>query len=118
MTTRRRPALTPEQRGYGREHRELRERAKQAVERGAAWCWRCRQPIAPGEPWDLGHADVPGAKRLGIYAGPEHRDCSRVAGGWKRHRRTDAPPPARRRSAAPKARALSFFDTGYKDENP
>uniref|UniRef100_A1UIX3 Uncharacterized protein n=1 Tax=Mycobacterium sp. (strain KMS) TaxID=189918 RepID=A1UIX3_MYCSK len=81
-------------------------------------CWRCRQLIAPGEPWDLGHADVPGAKRRGVYAGPEHRDCSRAAGGWKRHGITDAPPPAHRRGSAPRAKALSFFDTTPKPVEP
>uniref|UniRef100_A0A5Q5BPU6 Uncharacterized protein n=1 Tax=Mycobacterium sp. (strain MCS) TaxID=164756 RepID=A0A5Q5BPU6_MYCSS len=91
---------------------------KRNVNRGEAWCWRCRQPIAPGEPFDLGHDDSPGAKRLGLYRGPEHRDCSRSAGGWKRHGRLDAPPPAHRRSSAPKAKALSFFDTTSKDVEP
>uniref|UniRef100_A1UIU9 Uncharacterized protein n=1 Tax=Mycobacterium sp. (strain KMS) TaxID=189918 RepID=A1UIU9_MYCSK len=82
-------------------------------------CWRCRQLIAPGEPWDLGHDDSPGAKRLGLYRGPEHRDCSRSAGGWRRHGVSDPPPPpSRRRSSESKARALQFFDTTPKPVEP
>jgi hypothetical protein len=40
-------------------------------------CARCSRRIQPAEAWGLGHADrVP--KRLGRYAGPEHRSCNRA----------------------------------------
>lgn len=101
--------LTTVQKGYGREHRRLREQVRRTVEAGIAVCWRCRQWIAPNEAWDLGHRDDhPGAKRLGLYGGPEHRSCSRTAGGWKRQGITNAPPP--RRATSP-AKALKSSST-------
>lgn len=68
---------TPEQRGYGRKHRELRERWKPIVEAGGCICRRCRKPIAPDAKWDLGHDDDDRTK----YTGPEHAGCNRRAGG-------------------------------------
>jgi hypothetical protein len=106
-----RPQLTTVQKGYGAAHKRMREQVKRTVNAGGAVCWRCGQLIAPTEPWDLGHRDHPRAKVLGLYAGPEHRDCSRTAGGWKRQGLTGIPPPARRR-AQPTAKALRIFDTG------
>jgi hypothetical protein len=111
MAQRRR--LTTAEKGYGREHRRLREQVRRIVDGGAAVCWRCGLFIDVGTPWDLGHADVPGAKQRGLYRGPEHRDCSRTAGGWKRQGLTGMPPPARRR-AQPAAKALKFFETGRR----
>lgn len=108
-----RPARTMEERGYGKRHRQVRAQMAREVNAGGAVCWRCRTRILPGEPWDAGHADVPDAKRLGIYAGPEHRGCSRSAGGWKRQGVLNPLPPRRRRGPAA---ALSFFDT--KDDEP
>jgi hypothetical protein len=59
------------QRGYGREHRELRAKFQPIVEAGEAVCWRCGELIEPWESWDLGHDDDdrtvlsrPGARRL------------------------------------------------------
>jgi hypothetical protein len=52
------------------------------VEAGQTSCWRCKLPIEPGTPWELGH-------RLAISAGGhpyaleniavEHRRCNRRA---------------------------------------
>ena len=92
----RRPQPPPSRRGYGPAHRKLRAQIKRdVVDTGRAKCARCYEPIMPWEPWDLGHADHPWAKRLGLYIGPEHRSCSR----------RKAPRAPRRR-----AQALSFFD--------
>ena len=60
---------------YGSRHKSLRKRYAPLVAAGAAICARCRKPIRPGEPWDLGHADGGG---VGDYSGPEHRSCSRA----------------------------------------
>jgi hypothetical protein len=43
------------------------------VRAGKAICWRCKRPILPDEPWDLGHAD----DDPNHYADPEHRACNR-----------------------------------------
>lgn len=104
------PRRTPPRPHYGSEHRRLRKQIEKTVRAGAAVCARCGLWIRPDEPFDLGHSDHPRAKQLGMYRGPEHRDCSRTAGGWKRRGRTDAPPPPARR-AQPRAKALDFFNT-------
>jgi hypothetical protein len=91
--------------GYDGPHKRLRAQVARTVEAGAAVCWRCRRPIHPREPWDLGHADGPGAKILRAYRGPEHRACNRIAGGHARwHRRPPVGIPQ------PRPRALQFFD--------
>jgi hypothetical protein len=58
---------------YGGEHQAVR-RAMLPYAVGSR-CWRCGQPILPGQPVDLGHTD----DRSG-YAGPEHARCNRQAG--------------------------------------
>ena len=65
---------------YGHAHRKLRQRWARLVADGEVNCARCRLPIHPGQPWDLGHRD----DDSGEYQGPEHRRCNRTAGGWKR----------------------------------
>jgi hypothetical protein len=92
--------------GYGTPHQRERRRVAEVVARGGVRYWRCGNYIHPAEPWDLGHSDAPGAKVRGLYAGPEHRHCSRVAGGWKRQGRIVASTPVHR----PRAKALEFFD--------
>jgi hypothetical protein len=97
---------------YAAEHKRLRKQVARAIERGGVLCWLCKEWIRPGEPWDLGHSDAPGAKALGIYAGPEHRACSRTAGGWKRQGVIGMPPPRR---STPPAKALEFFSRRRSD---
>lgn len=83
---RRRTRGSTVQRGYGAEHRRLRERVKLIVQSGQAVCWRCSQRIQPLEPWDLGHLP----NRSG-WAGPEHRSCSRRYGLAEQRRRQAQP---------------------------
>lgn len=110
----RRPARqTTTQRGYGTAHQKLRRDVAKIVDAGGAICWRCGRLIVPGEPWDLGHRDdVPGAKIRGIYAGPEHRSCSRSAGAWKKRGVLNPQMPSPRNR--PRPAALNFF--GSPDE--
>lgn len=63
-------------RGYGRAHEAERKRWVPKVDAGLVNCARCREPIEPGRPWDLGHDDTRKA-----WTGPEHRTCNRRAGG-------------------------------------
>jgi hypothetical protein len=70
---------TTTERGYGHRHRRLRNDWQTVVDRGEAFCTApvCVNPggrwIAPGTPWDLGHADYDRAE----YNGPEHARCNR-----------------------------------------
>ena len=105
------PRRTPPRPHSGAEHRRLRKQIEKTVRAGAAVCARCGTWIRPDEPWDLGHRDAAGAKTWGLYNGPEHRDCSRTAGGWKRQGQTGMRPPARRR-AQPTAKALKLSKPG------
>lgn len=65
---------TTSERGYGAQHKKLREHTKQEVDAGNAHCWRCGKKISPNEPWDLGHDDDDRTK----YMGPEHTKCNRA----------------------------------------
>jgi hypothetical protein len=79
---------------YDRQHRRRRAKWAKEVARGGVVCSRCRQPIAPLEPWDLGHDDDDPSRP----PFPEHARCNRatlthakqnaVSGGvqrWSRH---------------------------------
>lgn len=67
-------------RGYGTEHRKLRETWLPYVKSGGLVCARpgCDRVIAPDEPWDLGHTSDRGATGGPKYRGPEHRSCNRA----------------------------------------
>lgn len=78
---------TRQERGYGREHDDLR---RAWLLRGVVGqtCPTCLQLILPGQAWDLGHT----ADRLG-YIGPQHAGpCNRAEGGRAAH------DPSRRRT--------------------
>lgn len=77
-------------RGYGGPHQRLRAEWAPYVEAGHVDCWRCRQRIAPGAAWDLGHDD----RDRTIYRGPEHSECNR---GTNRGKSTDPEPEPRTR---------------------
>lgn len=68
---------TRQQRGYDREHDELRAQWQPLVAQGTILCWRCRTLIGPDQPWDLGHDDSDRSK----YRGPEHQHCNRATRG-------------------------------------
>jgi hypothetical protein len=67
---------TTTQRGYGAAHEKQRRAWEPKVREGHVKCARCRQRIAPGTAWDLGHTDDRTA-----WTGPEHATCNRSAGG-------------------------------------
>lgn len=69
-------------RGYGHQHRRLREVLAPQVERGGTLCARCGNRILPGEAWDLGHDDVDRSR----YSGPEHARCNRATSRHKAER--------------------------------
>jgi hypothetical protein len=104
-----RQTATTTAKGYGAAHQAKRRQAAKVVASGNAICWGCSRLIHPAEPWDLGHDDHRLAKHLGLYRGPEHRRCSRSAGGWRRWGYT-TPPPTPPRRTGPRPNALRFFD--------
>lgn len=58
---------------YRRNARIHRQRVVAAHRAGrAVQCWRCRGPIRPGQPYDVGHLPGATASRLTELA-PEHR---------------------------------------------
>ena len=63
-------------RGYGAAHRAERAKWAKVIATGDATCVRCEHPIAPTDPWDLGHSDDRKS-----WSGPEHASCNRSAGG-------------------------------------
>jgi hypothetical protein len=60
--------------GYGRRHQKLRERLLRDLERRPGQpCWRCLQPMYPGQSLDLDHTDDRTA-----YKGLTHARCNRA----------------------------------------
>ena len=66
---------TSTQRGYGTAHQRERKRWVPLVATGNVPCRRCERPLAPGEPFDLGHPDD-ACKRP---TAPECVPCNRAA---------------------------------------
>lgn len=54
------------------------------VASGTAICWRCKEPIRPDDPWDVGHLhgrDAGGDPWALTNVAPEHRSqCNRADG--------------------------------------
>lgn len=68
--------LTTSQRDYGAQHQAERRAWQRRIDSGEViTCRRCKKPIEPGQPWDLGH---PAPKR------PEHRGHNRATMGRDR----------------------------------
>ena len=67
---------TREQRGYGKQHQQLRRKWQQRINQGNVACTRCNKPIPPGTPFDLGHNNA-----RTQWTGPEHPWCNRSAAG-------------------------------------
>jgi hypothetical protein len=89
---------TPE---YQRNARIIRARVKTIHVRGeAVTCWRCRGPIRPGQPFDVGHVNGATGSTLHDLA-PEHRHTTgscvgnRADGGRQGAAITNRRPPAR-----------------------
>jgi hypothetical protein len=67
---------TTKQRDYGADHQAERRMWQRRMDRGEViLCRRCKQPIRPGQLWDLGH---PAPKH------PEHRAHNRATMGRDR----------------------------------
>lgn len=86
---------------YQRNARTIRTRVQAIHRRGnAVPCWRCRGPIHPGQPFDVGHRDPNGGNGMGNLA-PEHRHrtggCpgNRAEGGRVGAAITNMPAPKR-----------------------
>ncbi|HUG63653.1 MAG TPA: hypothetical protein VMK83_00390 [Gaiellaceae bacterium] len=68
---------------YGPQHEQLRKRIAREVAAGLATCARCGGPIAPGEAFDLDHADNGEG-----WLGASHVRCNRAT-----NRRRPRPAP-------------------------
>jgi hypothetical protein len=75
--------MTTAERGYGYEHRKLRERWRPRVERGDVACSRCGLPIEPGAAWDLAHDPADRSR----WIGPQHAACNRNTVAERRQRK-------------------------------
>ncbi|MDL9978841.1 hypothetical protein [Microbacterium candidum] len=73
---------TPE---YRRNALTIRERVTAAHRTGRpVACWRCRRPIAPGQPYDVGHVQGATGSTLRDLA-PEHRHRTAHCVGNRAH---------------------------------
>jgi hypothetical protein len=100
-------------RGYGADHKAVREHWRPTVEAGYAMCHATRclededgrgRAIPPGARWDLGHTEDRSA-----WTGPEHQRCNRADGG---RRRTTAAGSLETRGPATPALAISLSGDG------
>jgi len=73
---------TKRERGYDAAFYAMRRAFEPEVAAGQARCWRCKEPIAPGSQWHLGHDDNDRA----IIKGPECPPCNLSAAGKASHR--------------------------------
>lgn len=86
---------------YQRNARILRARVR-AIHRSGepVVCWRCRRPIMPGQPFDVGHVDGATGSTPSDLA-PEHRHSTgscignRADGGRRGAAITNRQPPAK-----------------------
>lgn len=67
---------------YCGHHQQMRALWVAAVATGQAECWRCHDPLAPGQPFDVGHDDHDRT----IYRGPECLPCNRSTSTRRKHR--------------------------------
>lgn len=88
---------------YDARHRARRAELAKHVAAGHATCWRCRQPVHPGTPWDAGHI------RPDLPAMVEHRSCNRAAA--KRSTPTN-------QRARPSARVCVICGASYRANHP
>jgi hypothetical protein len=72
-------------------HKKLRAELAPLVLSGGVFCWRCKEPILPSQPWDLGHDDADRTR----YRGPEHRWCNRATSGRERRPAVEVDLPER-----------------------
>jgi hypothetical protein len=107
---------------YGSAHQKRRAQLKRMVDRGGTRCYRCNQPITPGQKWDLDHVDHPLAHELGMYGGASHRHCNQRA---RNQRQVELARWAQGRGPAPtgheprrRAPAERFFDTKTPPNTP
>jgi hypothetical protein len=73
--------MTTAQRGYGYEHRKLRESWRPRVEAGQVACSLCGLMIEPGQEFDLAH-DPMDSRR---YLGPAHARARHCLTGGNRN---------------------------------
>ena len=68
---------------------------QQQINLGLVDCWRCSLPIAPEQPWDLGHPTdrphhaAPTDVTVIAHCRPEHRRCNGRAGPRERRAVTE-----------------------------
>lgn len=85
---------TKAERGYGKAFLTERKAWVRIVALGGVTCWRCHEPIHPGQPFHLGHDD----DDRRIIRGPECPTCNLSAAGKASHRtdprgQNPSPPP-------------------------
>jgi len=73
---------TPEQRGYGAQHKALRKTWQARLNKGElVRCARCGEQVRPSDAWALDHDDNDRTH----YLGPSHARCNDAAGGRASH---------------------------------